>query len=130
MKRRGRGFLLHPVLRERAGLEACFIGRSGGDHCGGERVTDLCVGIVILLKLAADETPSLVGIDEVGARVVDDAGTTGIHKSLYACSSCFGEECLGALDVDIVREVPGGFPTSGAKHWTCCVYDGVWLYGI
>lgn len=59
----------------------------GGGAVGGEDV-QLCLGfgggVVLRLVLAHDDRVGLVGADEIGAGVVNDAGRAGVHEGFDA----------------------------------------------
>ena len=62
-------------------------------------------GVVLRLVLAHDDRVGLVGADQVGARVVDDAGRAGVHKGLHARLLRGAHHGLGAFHVDLVHEL-------------------------
>jgi hypothetical protein len=80
----------------------------GGSAVGGEDV-QLCLGfgggVVLRLVFAHNDRVSLVGADQVGASVVDDAGGAGVHEGLDARLLRCCDHALGAFHVDLVHEL-------------------------
>lgn len=72
-------------------------------------------GVVFLLAGGEEDRELFGGVDEVGGGVVDDGGGGGVDKGVdRGAVAGFGEEGLGAVDVDGVVEGFGGAFGGGA----------------
>lgn len=65
----------------------------------------LGLGVVLRLQFAADDGPTLVGIDEIGGIVANDTRGRCVDQSLYGGGLAGGDDGSGAVDVDLAEEI-------------------------
>lgn len=84
-----------------------------GGSGGLQWQTDLGLGVVLGLLGATDHGPPLVGIEQVGDVVADDAGRAGVDEGLDAGVLAGLDDGLRALDVDLLEDVMGDLGVVG-----------------
>lgn len=71
------------------------------------RFAHLGLGVVLLLLDASNHGIVLVGVEQVGLVVADDAGRAGVHKGLDARLLAGLDDGLCAADIDLAEQLMG-----------------------
>lgn len=82
----------------------------------GKGMTNLSLGVVLLLLGGAQDRPSLVSVEQVASHVADDAGRARVDESFDLGGPAGVDDGLRASDVDLVEERVGRFALAAGKR--------------